>query len=133
MNANAALPPLSPAEQTLMDLIWRLQPVAVSDLLESVNRNRIEPIIRNTLQTQLSRMEQKGWLMRVDGHKTRRYQSTQPEESGRAKLLGEMTDRVFGGCGVSMVRCLVEHGGLSDRQIEEIARIIRLHQSPKIR
>ncbi|HEY1123340.1 MAG TPA: BlaI/MecI/CopY family transcriptional regulator, partial [Haloferula sp.] len=81
------LPALSPAEQALMDLIWQKQPVSVASLLELVNGDRAEPISRNTLQTQLTRLEAKGWLKHEDGDRVRMYRSAVAEKRGRGKIL----------------------------------------------
>ncbi len=124
MKNSPDLPPLSPAEQALMDLIWRLQPVNVTDLLEAVNRGRAEPIIRNTLQTQLKRLEAKGWLHREDSGSVRVYQAAVAERPGRGKVLAELKHRLFGGSGVTLVRCLMEDGGLSEKEIQELNAII---------
>jgi BlaI family transcriptional regulator, penicillinase repressor len=124
MKSSPSLPPLSPAEQALMDLIWKLQPVNVTDLLESVNRGRKEPIIRNTLQTQLKRLEAKGWLKCEESGPVRLYHSAVPERSGRSKVLSELKHRLFGGSGVTMVRCLMEDGGLSPKEIKELNTLI---------
>lgn len=112
--------PLSPAEQALMDLIWRLQPVNVTDLLEAVNQGRPEPIIRNTLQTQLKRLEAKGWLTRETGGTVAVYQAAVAERGGRGSILAELKQRLFGGSGVSMVRCLMEDGGLTPEEVREL-------------
>lgn len=111
---------LSPAEQALMDLIWRLQPVNVTRLLEAVNQGRAEPIIRNTLQTQLKRLEAKGWLKCEDGGEVRTYRASVPERPGRGTVLAELKQRLFGGSGVTMVRCLMEDGGLTPEEIQEL-------------
>ena len=123
-----SLPPLSPAEQALMDLVWQLQPINVSDLLEAVNRGRSEPIIRNTLQTQLKRLEAKGWLKRDDKGSIRLYQAAIAERPGRGKVLTELKHRLFGASGVTMIRCMMEDGGLTDREIQELNAIINQHQ-----
>lgn len=120
MNNNSSPGSLSPAEQALMDLIWRLQPVNVTNLLEAVNQGRAEPIIRNTLQTQLKRLEAKGWLESDDGGSVRVYRASVSERPGRGKILAELKQRLFGGSGVTMVRCLMEDGGLSAGEIREL-------------
>lgn len=120
MTDNRSPVPLSAAEQALMDLIWRLQPVNVTDLLETVNLGRTEPIVRNTLQTQLKRLEAKGWLEREDGGKVRVYRAAVAERPGRGKVLAELKQRLFGGSGLTMVRCLMEDGGLSSGEIQEL-------------
>jgi BlaI family transcriptional regulator, penicillinase repressor len=130
MNAKKAssLPPLSPAEQALMDQIWQKQPVSVGDLLQAVNEGRKEPITRSTLQTQLTRLEAKGWLVGDDRGRARLYRSAPSEKGGRGKVLDELKQRFFGGSGLSLIRCLVEEGGLSDEEITELKNLIRNHR-----
>jgi len=125
---SSSLPPLSPAEQALMDLIWQKQPVSVSELLQAVNDGRREPITRSTLQTQLHRLETKGWLLSDDEGRARLYRSAPTEKGGRGKVLAELKQRFFGGSGLSLVRCLVEDGGLSDDEIAELNQLIAKHQ-----
>lgn len=123
-----SLPPLSPAEQALMDLIWQKQPVSVAALLEQVNAGRDEAITRNTLQTQLTRLEAKGWLKHEDGERVRLYRSAVTEKRGRGTILAELKQRLFGGSGLSLVRCLVEEGGLTDGEIKELNELIARHR-----
>ena len=124
----ASLPTLSPAEQALMDLIWQKQPVSTGDLLQAVNQDRAEPITRSTLQTQLTRLEAKGWLLTDDTGKARLYRSALSEKGGRGKVLDELKQRFFGGSGLSLVRCLVEDGGLTDAEMNELNRLIESHR-----
>ncbi|MBX3743520.1 MAG: BlaI/MecI/CopY family transcriptional regulator [Akkermansiaceae bacterium] len=118
------LPALSSAEQTLMDLIWLKQPVTVAELLLHVNAGRENPIMRNTLQTQLARLERKGWLAREGELGALRYRSNVAEEKGRRSLLLELKKRLFGGSTVSMVRCLVEESGITGKEIEELRAML---------
>lgn len=127
----SALPPLSPAEQALMDLIWQKQPVSVGDLLALVNEGRAESITRSTLQTQLGRLETKGWLLSDDQGRARLYRSALTEKGGRGKVLAELKQRFFGGSGLSLVRCLVEDGGLTDAEMAELNQLIEAHRKAK--
>ncbi|GAA5130219.1 BlaI/MecI/CopY family transcriptional regulator [Luteolibacter yonseiensis] len=124
----SVLPPLSPAEQALMDQIWQRQPVTVGELLQSVNEGRDEPITRSTLQTQLNRLEAKGWLLTDDQGRARLYRSAPSEKGGRGKVLSELKQRFFGGSGLSLVRCLVEEGGLTDDEMAELNQLIKTHR-----
>lgn len=123
-----SLPTLSPAEQALMDLIWKRQPMSVAALLDLVNAEREEPITRNTLQTQLTRLEAKGWLLREERDRARLYRAAVQEKRGRGKILFELKQRLFGGSGLSLVRCLVEDGGLSDEEIKDLKTLIANHR-----
>lgn len=124
----SVLPPLSPAEQALMDQIWQKQPVTVGELLQAVNEGRDEPITRSTLQTQLNRLEAKGWLLTDDSGRARLYRSAPTEKGGRGKVLSELKQRFFGGSGLSLVRCLVEEGGLTDEEMAELNQLIKTHR-----
>lgn len=133
MNSKKAstLPPLSPAEQALMDQIWQKQPVTVGELLQAVNDGRTEPITRSTLQTQLNRLEAKGWLLTDEQGPARLYRSAPSEKGGRGKVLTELKQRFFGGSGLSLVRCLVEEGGLTDSEMGELNELIMTHRKGK--
>ena len=119
-----SLPSLSPAEQALMDLIWRLQPVTVGDLLEAVNEGRQEGLSRNTVQTQLHRLVTKGWLAHEPGEPFRRYRAKVPAGKGRGKVLADLKQRLFGGSGVTLVLCLMEDGGLSQEELSELNQLL---------
>jgi BlaI family penicillinase repressor len=122
------LPPLSPAEQLLMDLVWQHQPASVAVLLDLVNAGREEPISRNTLQTQLHRLQTKGWLKAEEGERFRLYRAAVEGKRGRGKILTELKQRLFGGSGLSLVRCLVEEGGLSDEDMRELKELVAKHK-----
>ena len=119
-----SLPALSSAEQALMDLIWKNQPATVARLLELVNGRREEPITRNTLQTQLSRLEAKGWIQRDEGGRALQYSAVVKEKKGRLGLLKDLKGRMFGGSALSMMRCLVEEGGISKAEIAELRKLL---------
>lgn len=111
-----------------MDLIWQKQPVSTGDLLEAVNADRADAITRSTLQTQLTRLEAKGWLTSDDSGRARAYRAAMPEKGGRGKVLAELKQRFFGGSGLSLVRCLVEDGGLTDEEMKELNELIEKHR-----
>lgn len=120
-----SLPPLSAAEQALMDLLWKKHPASVLELLEAVNQGREEPVTRNTLQTQLTRLEAKGWIMRDASGRTHAYRPAVAEERGRTSVLAELKQRLFGGSSLALVRCLVESGEISEAELAELRKIVR--------
>ena len=65
--------------------------------LQAVNDDRKEPITRSTLQTQLTRLESKGWLLSDETGRARLYRSAPSEKGGRGKVLSELKQRFFGG------------------------------------
>lgn len=108
-----------------MDQLWRMGTVSLLDLLEAVNADRAEPITRNTLQTQLSRLEAKGWVTRDDSGRAHLYTAAVVETSGRKRVLAELKRRFFGGSSLALVRCLVEGGEMTQGEISELRKLIK--------
>ena len=123
--------PLSPGEQALMDILWRSHPASVLDLLEAVNAGREEPVTRNTLQTQLTRLEAKGWIKRDDSGRSHAYEPAVAETRGRAEVLAELKKRLFGGSGLALVRCLVDSGEISAEELAELRKMVRSSKTKK--
>ena len=83
---------------------------------------------KNTLQTQLTRLENKGWLRAEEAGRARVYRSLVAETRGRSTILTEIKQRIFGGSGLSLVRCLVEQGEMSETEIRELGEWIESHR-----
>lgn len=125
-------PSLSSAEQAIMDHIWQFQPIGLNDLLTRVNAARTEPLSRASLQTQLTRLEAKGWLRRDDSARAHLYSAAVPANKGRLGVLAELKQRLFGGSGLALVRCLVESGEISASELDELRSLVSQSQaSPK--
>ena len=117
-----ALGKLSPAEFEIMEAVWaHAQELGISEVMQKVNTARPgDPVKRATIQVQLRRLEEKGWLKhRVDGRRFF-YTATAGREAASAKMAGELTERVFDGSCAELVRCLFDSQEVSS---DEIARI----------
>jgi BlaI family penicillinase repressor len=117
-------PSLSASEQEIMDQLWQLAPINILDLLEALNHQRAKPISRATLQTQLTRLENKGWIDRDDTHRIHLYKPAITETRGRKSVLAALKDRFFGGSNLALMRCLVESGDISSSELNELRQII---------
>lgn len=117
-------PALSAAEQAIMDHVWKNQPVGLTELLANINAKRAEPLSRATLQTQLTRLEAKGWLRRDDSARAHRYTAAIAETRGRKSVLADLKRRFFGGSSLALVRSLVESGEISDAELAELRKLV---------
>lgn len=108
-----------------MDQLWRLAPTSLNDLLEAVNADRQEPISRATLQTQLTRLEAKGWVKRDDSSRAHIYVPAVAESHGRRSVLSALKERFFGGSSLALVRCLVENGEISEKELTELKALVQ--------
>jgi predicted transcriptional regulator len=108
-----------------MDHLWRSSPQGLNDLLDAVNAGRPEPVTCATLQTQLTRLEAKGWVRRDDSERAHQYAPTVAETRGRRTVLSDLKHRLFGGSSLALVRCLVESGDISDSELAELRKLVR--------
>lgn len=108
-----------------MDHLWRAAPTSLNGLLDAVNAGRAEPVTRATLQTQLTRLEAKGWVRRDDSGRAHLYEPAVPETRGRRSVLNGLKRRLFGGSSLAMMRCLVENGEITDEELSELRRLVR--------
>lgn len=123
--ARKSLPPLSASEQAIMDLLWKHQPAGLNELLDRINAGREDAVTRATLQTQLTRLEAKGWLKRDSSSRAHVYEAAVAETKGRTGVLAELKKRLFGGSSVALVRCLVENGDMSQAELAELQKLVR--------
>lgn len=108
-----------------MDQLWRSSPTGLNELLAAVNAGRPEPITRATLQTQLTRLEAKGWVRRDDSARAHQYVPAVAETRGRRSVLSDLRRRLFGGSSLALVRCLVESGDITDSELAELRKLVR--------
>ena len=108
-----------------MDQLWRAAPKSLNELLDAVNAGRTEPVTRATLQTQLTRLETKGWVRRDDSARAHQYAPAVQETRGRRTVLSELKRRFFGGSSLALVRCLVESGDISEAELVELRKLVR--------
>lgn len=107
-----------------MQHLWRAEESTVTELQSSVNEERVEPVSRNTVQVQLQRIEDKGWVRRIPKGRLFLYRSTVSAEAGMAELTSDFRNKVFGGSSLAMVRCLVDAGDISGAEISELKKLI---------
>ena len=68
--------PLSEAQQEIMEIIWDRGEVSVSEVWDVLQKRR--DVARNTVQTMIVRIEQKGWIEHRSIGQTFVYKAIQP-------------------------------------------------------
>ena len=117
------LPPLSEAQQEIMDIVWELGELSASDVRGILEQRR--QVARNTVRTLMERMEEKGWLKhRVDG-RTYLYQAAHPQESTIGQKVVEVLDNVCGGSPESLMAALLDYRGLSTNELDRIRNLLK--------
>ena len=121
MAKKKTLPPLSEKQLEIMCVVWDRGEATVADVWSQLSDSR--PIARNTVQTMIVRLEEKGWLRhRAEGN-TFHYRATQSGETVRRRLAHRLVDTVFQGSTEGLLLAILEDQSLS---AEEAARIRKL-------
>lgn len=123
-NSNPTLPALAPSELEIMEVVWELGEASINQVLDRVNRRRSSPLRRTTVQVQVTRLEQKGWLTHREDERPFLYAACQGREETRAGIATDLKDRVFGGSCAELVRCLVDQKKLKPAEIERLRKLI---------
>lgn len=114
--------PLSPALRELMDIVWDRGEVAVSEVWEILAERR--NVARNTVQTMLVRLEDKGWLKhRVIG-RTFFYSAVHPREKTQRRMVRDLMQSFFDGSPEDLAAALLDDVSLSKAEADRIRELI---------
>jgi predicted transcriptional regulator len=116
---------LSPANLEIMKVTWEKKEVTVADVVEAINSKRREPVRRTTIQVQMNRLEEYGWLMHRSEGRTYVYSAVVEKHKTRREILEDIKNRVFGGSRAELVKCLIEEEDLSPEEIEELRDLLK--------
>ncbi len=114
---------LSGPQLEIMKVVWRLGEATVRDVYEDLRIRR--PIAYTTVMTTMKTMEIKGHLKKRTEGRAYVYAATVEKRRMLRKIVGDFLDRVFNGSTEPLLAHLVEERRLSEKDLEEIARMIR--------
>tara|TARA_R110002049_G_C9060893_1_gene554213 strand:- start:363 stop:773 length:411 start_codon:yes stop_codon:yes gene_type:complete len=120
--AKADTTPLTEIQREMMEIVWQREEVTVSEVREALSAQR--PLARNTVQTMLVRLEEKGWLKHREQGRTFVYSANRPRTVSLGAKVSQMVDRLFAGSPEEMVTALLEYRGLSADEAERIRAMI---------
>ena len=124
-------PPLSEAQLEIMNVVWDHREVTVAQVWRELSARR--RVARNTIQTMITRLEDRGWLKHRSEGITFWYTPTSSRKVTLRRMLRRMTDTAFGGSTAGMVMALLEGQSLSADEAERIQGMIEDVQQSKKR
>jgi len=116
---------LSPANLEIMKIVWEKGQGTVSDVFEAINTKRSAKLRRTTIQVQMNRLEDYGWLKHRKEGRTYIYSSVVEKQKTRREILDDITHRVFGGSRAELVKCLLEDSDVSNKDIDELRDLLK--------
>ena len=116
---------LSPANLEIMKIVWEKGDVTINDVFEAVNTKRDDKLRRTTIQVQMNRLEDYGWLKHKKEGRTYIYSSIVEKQKTRREILDDITHRVFGGSRAELMKCLLEDSDVSSEDIKELRDLLK--------
>ena len=115
-------PTLTANELELMKIVWaHADGVTVRAIYEQLRTRR--PIAYTTVMTSMKTLEQKGYLKATQQDRAFVYKPSQPKHKVIRAMVREFVDRVFNGSSRPLVVHLLEDDQISERDLQEIARM----------
>jgi BlaI family transcriptional regulator, penicillinase repressor len=115
-------PPLSEAQLEIMNVVWERGEATVAEVWKALAGRR--RVARNTVQTLMARLEEKGWLLcQAEGHAFR-YRAAAPREATLGALVRKLVDTAFAGSAEGLVVALLDGRGVSKDEAERIRAMI---------
>ena len=124
-------PPLSEAQLEIMNVVWDNREVTVAQVWRELSARR--RVARNTIQTMITRLEERDWLKHRSEGITFWYTATSSRKVTLRRMLRRMTDTAFAGSTAGMVMALLEGQSLSADEAERIQGMIEDVQQSKKR
>ena len=113
---------MSPTETEILRLVWQLNEATVQQIREKLPSDR--HLAYNTVQTLLSRLEQKGYLRhRTEGRAHVYIPSVNSKEVIKTTV-GDFLSRLFGGDPKPLVQFLAEDGKIDEEDIDRLRELI---------
>ena len=119
--------PLTPAQREIMEVVWERGEATVSEVRAALAGRR--ELARNTVQTMMVRLEEKGWLKHREDGRTFVYSANVPRTVSLGAKVVQLVDRFFAGSPEEMVTALIEYRALSREEAERIREMIEEAES----
>ena len=113
---------LTPAQLEIMNLFWEHGELNVAEVRELIGVRR--DVARNTVQTMLKRLADKGWLHTRSQGNTFHFRAARPRKATLREMLGQLLDGAFAGSASSMVMALMESRRISPAEARRIRELI---------
>ncbi|WP_010587351.1 BlaI/MecI/CopY family transcriptional regulator [Schlesneria paludicola] len=115
-------PGLTAAQREIMEIVWKRGSVTVTEVRDALAQER--ELARNTVQTMIVRLEEKGWLVHREEGRTFVYSAARPRKVSLGAKVAQLVDRWFAGSSDEMVTALIEYRGLSADEAERIRQMV---------
>ncbi len=115
---------LTDRELDLMKIVWRLESATVREVHHELQRSD-EKVAYTTVMTLMKILEEKGYLDKSIEGRAFLYRPSRPRSEVISGMVQEFVDRVFNGSAQPLLLNLVKNEGLSEEDLDQVARTIK--------
>jgi len=120
---------LTPAQLEIMNLFWERGELGVAQVWKLLSERR--RVARNTVQTMLTRLADKGWLHARSEGTAFCFRASRPRKSTLRGMVSQLLDTAFGGSASGLIMALLEARRLSSDEAQRIRKLIDGSQEGK--
>jgi BlaI family transcriptional regulator, penicillinase repressor len=113
---------LTPGQLEIMSLFWDQGELGVSQVWQALGGRR--RMARNTVQTTLTRLAEKGWLRVRSAGNAHYFSALRPRKSVIRGMIGQLIDTVFEGSTSRLIATLLENQRIDPDEAERIRKLI---------
>jgi BlaI family penicillinase repressor len=114
---------LTEQELEIMKIVWVREVATVRDVYEALLERR--KIAYTTVMTMMKILEHKKYLLKTQEERAYVYRPAKPKNQVIKSMVREFVNRVFNGSAEPLLLHLIEDRRLSEKELEEITRMIR--------
>ena len=120
-NPKNPVPPLTPLELEIMNVLWETGPANVQAVQSHMTSRELA---YTTVQTMLNVLHRKGKVKRTLKNRAFLYRPVYSRQKAVTQAVGDMLDRFFGGSADSLVLNLVESRHLTRERLAELQELL---------
>lgn len=111
------------AELEILQVLWRTGPASLGSIHREVCKGR--EVAKTTTATTLKVMLQKAWVRREQRPRGYLWSAAVTREDTATHMVGKLIARVFDGSAQRMVAHLVEAGRITEKELQDLQRLVR--------
>jgi predicted transcriptional regulator len=115
--------PLTAAELEMMNILWRIGPSTVAQMLQALPGGR--ELAYTSVSTIVRILEQKGYVRSEKAGRGHQYSAAVEKGDYQARSLRHLVSNVFDGTPSIVVRHLIDSDALSAADLEQIRALLR--------
>jgi BlaI family penicillinase repressor len=113
---------LTSAQLEIMNLFWEYGELGVAQVWKLLSERR--RVARNTVQTMLTRLVEKGWLQARSAGTAFSFRASRPRKATLRGMVSQLLDTAFGGSASGLIMALLEARQLSPDEVQRIHKLI---------